>query len=125
MYLRLRRPPRRESCRLRFFFRAGDGIRCGHVTGVQTCALPISQRGELYGAVPAALAALREAAGGTALDSERSEERRVGKECMSPRWLVEEEIRIFAQIIHTPITVEVGLSEQEWCMPPNCRPSEA
>src|SRR5439155_16502171 len=25
-----------------FFFRAEDGIRDGHVTGVQTCALPIS-----------------------------------------------------------------------------------
>src|SRR5215510_15172535 len=24
-----------------FFFQAEDGIRCGHVTGVQTCALPI------------------------------------------------------------------------------------
>src|SRR5438876_11201324 len=28
----------------RFFFRAEDGIRGGRVTGVQTCALPISQR---------------------------------------------------------------------------------
>src|SRR5439155_14735938 len=26
-----------------FFFQAEDGIRVGHVTGVQTCALPISQ----------------------------------------------------------------------------------
>src|SRR5690625_6828130 len=26
---------------LRFFFQAEDGIRDGHVTGVQTCALPI------------------------------------------------------------------------------------
>src|SRR5207253_5521868 len=25
-----------------FFFQAVDGIRVGHVTGVQTCALPIS-----------------------------------------------------------------------------------
>src|SRR5690625_5508857 len=25
-----------------FFFQAEDGIRAGHVTGVQTCALPIS-----------------------------------------------------------------------------------
>src|SRR5690625_6760724 len=29
-----------------FFFQAEDGIRDGHVTGVQTCALPISSRGE-------------------------------------------------------------------------------
>src|SRR5438309_10037588 len=28
-----------------FFFQAEDGIRDGTVTGVQTCALPISQRG--------------------------------------------------------------------------------
>src|SRR5215510_15995042 len=28
--------------RLLFFFQAEDGIRDGHVTGVQTCALPIS-----------------------------------------------------------------------------------
>src|SRR6266481_4827801 len=27
---------------LTFFFQAGDGIRAGTVTGVQTCALPIS-----------------------------------------------------------------------------------
>src|SRR5439155_12594151 len=27
----------------RFFFHAEDGIRAGHVTGVQTCALPISR----------------------------------------------------------------------------------
>src|SRR5437870_13106579 len=27
-----------------FFFQAEDGIRDGHVTGVQTCALPISNR---------------------------------------------------------------------------------
>src|SRR5207253_6288603 len=28
-----------------FFFQAEDGIRDGHVTGVQTCALPISLHG--------------------------------------------------------------------------------
>src|SRR5690625_7945352 len=28
-----------------FFFQAEDGIRDGHVTGVQTCALPISPSG--------------------------------------------------------------------------------
>src|SRR6266700_5318024 len=32
-----------------FFFQAEDGIRDFHVTGVQTCALPISQiRPEIY-----------------------------------------------------------------------------
>src|SRR5437870_4644410 len=29
-----------------FFFQAEDGIRDGHVTGVQTCALPIFENGE-------------------------------------------------------------------------------
>src|SRR5690625_5881190 len=31
-----------------FFFQAEDGIRDGHVTGVQTCALPILQVKELF-----------------------------------------------------------------------------
>src|SRR5690606_39307364 len=85
-----------------FFFQAEDGIRDFHVTGVQTCALPIST-------APAAPTAAREAAaaraGRTALRRRatrrcgtaparsrrsspnrrrarpRSEERRVGKEC--------------------------------------------
>src|SRR5690625_5513900 len=30
-----------------FFFQAEDGIRDGHVTGVQTCALPIYQESEI------------------------------------------------------------------------------
>src|SRR5439155_6495399 len=33
---------RRSVFLLFFFFQAEDGIRDGHVTGVQTCALPIS-----------------------------------------------------------------------------------
>src|SRR6266508_6615214 len=32
-----------------FFFQAEDGIRDGHVTGVQTCALPISLVNRLFG----------------------------------------------------------------------------
>src|SRR5690625_6614769 len=31
-----------------FFFQAEDGIRDGHVTGVQTCALPILRPGHHY-----------------------------------------------------------------------------
>src|SRR5439155_5770529 len=31
-----------------FFLQAEDGIRDGHVTGVQTCALPISAQGIAY-----------------------------------------------------------------------------
>src|SRR5439155_6542971 len=38
-----------------FFFQAEDGIRDGHVTGVQTCALPISQ----YNALDDALHGIR------------------------------------------------------------------
>src|SRR5699024_11353256 len=63
-----------------FFFQAEDGIRVRNVTGVQTCALPISWRGDAR-ASPGAHAArdrLGRGAGGSLL---RSEERRVGKEC--------------------------------------------
>src|SRR5256885_10842624 len=91
-----------------FFFQAEDGIRDYKVTGVQTCALPISTGIELinhwwvlvllyptltvpfctwimigyFGSIPKELdeAALIDGAGYL-----RSEERRVGKECRS-RW---------------------------------------
>src|SRR5436309_5856743 len=91
-----------------FFFQAEDGIRDFHVTGVQTCALPISppeavaslreEAGEALGVVrrkEALLAFLRRAeavpleevekASRDRLEAGRSEERRVGKECRS-RW---------------------------------------
>src|SRR2546430_9326512 len=90
-----------------FFFQAEDGIRDLTVTGVQTCALPISME-----VVVVALVLLRDhpAAGRAAVRAQRlrlpsrdvprprrhrrdlprqrgvrSEERRVGKECRS-RW---------------------------------------
>src|SRR5690348_18441783 len=63
-----------------FFFQAEDGIRDGRVTGVQTCALPIFDVRVPRRAQSAARR--REAAGA---GPERSEERRVGKECRS-RW---------------------------------------
>src|SRR6266542_2877166 len=65
-----------------FFFQAADGIRAATVTGVQTCALPIS---------PEFRSAGRRAAGSRGAPAcgrgtpGRSEERRVGKECRS-RW---------------------------------------
>src|SRR5690606_39938057 len=73
-----------------FFFQAEDGIRDFHVTGVQTCALPIlavviARLISTFGLDsfdPEAQAALRQAV--VELD-DRSEERRVGKECRS-RW---------------------------------------
>src|SRR5947207_15987233 len=80
-----------------FFFQAEDGIRDHCVTGVQTCALPISPTGEIE-----KVRFLEEAGvevvgfigaeqdhdavqGFTKLGAARSEERRVGKECRS-RW---------------------------------------
>src|SRR5256885_7026441 len=90
-----------------FFFQAEDGIRDYKVTGVQTCALPISKpqaRSELAGLLAcrrrrlaqlrrfrAALSAIYRVGPGIyewATDQTvvcRSEERRVGKECRS-RW---------------------------------------
>src|SRR5437773_7056023 len=82
-----------------FFFQAEDGIRDRDVTGVQTCALPISS---LCGkeciracGPPAIASALRKAhrsnTPGSRIESPRirSEERRVGKECRS-RWGTEQ-----------------------------------
>src|SRR5258708_29909010 len=90
-----------------FFFQAEDGIRDDLVTGVQTCALPISAvcRLILYvaanGSRPPTINDLRRYAGeklpeymlpasviyleALPLTAHRSEERRVGKECRS-RW---------------------------------------
>ena len=75
-----------------FFFQAEDGIRDTSVTGVQTCALPISAHYGIYiGATPRGPAAEgdHESASRTppaaARSGARSEERRVGKECRS-RW---------------------------------------
>src|SRR5437879_8541684 len=91
-----------------FFFQAEDGIRDTSVTGVQTCALPISNAlnhpnilaiydvathdGSAY-VVSELLEGetLRQRMGGTALsqrkaiDYARSEERRVGKKCRRGR----------------------------------------
>src|SRR5256885_12045644 len=91
-----------------FFFQAEDGIRDYKVTGVQTCALPIFQALRRGGAVlglfekdPEAYlgAVQKEALSARGLSAaeieqliaaraqarQRSEERRVGKECRS-RW---------------------------------------
>src|SRR5690606_40088941 len=98
-----------------FFFQAEDGIRDFHVTGVQTCALPISEKSELRnyifatdtqtttaGSLPwknsvhiPKLCQIRDNLQANymatlfpndrAIRWERSEERRVGKECRA-RW---------------------------------------
>src|SRR5437588_1037241 len=89
------------ACSSVFFFQAEDGIRDHCVTGVQTCALPILKALEdsrqrvvgnarafifddnLHAARLSRNAHVDHAAGWRKI--ERSEERRVGKECRS-RW---------------------------------------
>src|SRR5690606_40578128 len=79
-----------------FFFQAEDGIRDFHVTGVQTCALPIlravthndhfiqfAQNGLQYDVQRSAFTTLHFYS--SLKKMLRSEERRVGKECRS-RW---------------------------------------
>src|SRR5690625_6918178 len=65
-----------------FFFQAEDGIRDGHVTGVQTCALPILAGStlNLY-----KMSGITVPASVPIISVIRSEERRVGKECRSRR----------------------------------------
>src|SRR5256885_3406673 len=92
-----------------FFFQAEDGIRDYKVTGVQTCALPISAR-EMRWQTPERCATMSASTGPVTasttmaaasacctiycvsvrrkallIGTRRSEERRVGKECRS-RW---------------------------------------
>src|SRR5256886_11518843 len=98
-----------RRCCVSFFFQAEDGIRDLTVTGVQTCALPISSGGFTYqpnrdpgfARTAAAIYSLQVCGlyddpmvkrGAEYLlrnnknhDQWRSEERRVGKECRS-RW---------------------------------------
>src|SRR6266496_1953909 len=66
-----------------FFFQAEDGLRVLYVTGVQTCALPISVRQVRIQEIGQERAIER--ADGGVLVGLGSEERRVGKECRS-RW---------------------------------------
>src|SRR5690606_39433984 len=93
-----------DSCVFFFFFQAEDGIRDFHVTGVQTCALPILNRGLTHkgpfevvknGLQPHERQVVFEgldpsnyftvSALGKDKEVRRSEERRVGKECRA-RW---------------------------------------
>src|SRR5438270_7657686 len=89
------------NCLILFFFQAEDGIRDLTVTGVQTCALPISAavgRGRTPSGPGAPSRGVRDAyalrvpspsfvpsIGRATFSPCRSEERRVGKECRS-RW---------------------------------------
>src|SRR3546814_7666933 len=89
-----------------FFSSRRRHTRCALVTGVQTCALPISSRALMlldgvpvadpfFGYIPLSalaperLAGIRVTRGGGSGPFGRSEERRVGKECVSTcrsRW---------------------------------------
>src|SRR5690625_5854544 len=73
-----------------FFFQAQDGIRDGHVTGVQTCALPISRPGRsLCARWPPGRTCCsdpRTSVPPSRASWTRSEERRVGKEWRSWWW---------------------------------------
>src|SRR5690625_7654112 len=69
-----------------FFFQAEDGIRDGHVTGVQTCALPILRPPGLGQRRSYSPKVVRRISWPSVRSSHsscrrRSEERRVGKEC--------------------------------------------
>src|SRR6266536_1446351 len=66
-----------------FFFHAEGGIRDPLVTGVQTCALPISGVAQALGLLAQALR--HNGICEVAVEDPGSEERRVGKECRS-RW---------------------------------------
>src|SRR5690606_40645383 len=84
-----------------FFFQAEDGIRDFHVTGVQTCALPISssrtrppasprwRSGRSRSTTPSSGRSPTTPTRPRVQASSRSEERRVGKECRS-RWSPEQ-----------------------------------
>src|SRR5690348_17888368 len=118
VFTRLARPFSSAE-RFAFFFQAEDGIRDGRVTGVQTCALPISvddgierqarhavgrtrrlrYRPDLLGRTghqrPAFVLSIDSS--GHAADSvrlHRSEERRVGKECRSRWWPYQKQKKI-------------------------------
>src|SRR6266446_9487949 len=68
-----------------FFFQAEDGIRDYKVTGVQTCALPISIRKPASWLSRSACRRSKSISNTTCRPT-RSEERRVGKECRSRWW---------------------------------------
>src|SRR5690349_24316674 len=83
-----------------FFFQAEDGIRALYVTGVQTCALPISAArgfsGTAHSVVRLSFLADRIPVRKSGIlpvqrEFDRSEERRVGKECRGRWWGEREE----------------------------------
>src|SRR5216684_1978079 len=78
-------PQKRSGAYKIFFFQAEDGIRDVAVTGVQTCALPISRLLQEKVSRRCSMAGPPTLHSGDWATRARSEERRVGKECRS-RW---------------------------------------
>src|SRR5689334_25094454 len=88
---------------LAIFCQTEDGIRDGTVTGVQTCALPISSGRDTKPRTPGSARESTRWMWSSVVKStvSRSEERRVGKECGS-RWLPERSKRKVDQELGSP-----------------------
>src|SRR5205809_7979744 len=93
-----------------FFFQAEDGIRDVAVTGVQTCALPILQIWIFFQKILIQTLSFLSRERNphlqfSKLDPNRSEERRVGKECRT-RWRQS----TLQQEIHRSVSCEISKS---------------
>src|SRR5690349_24485720 len=108
-----------------FFFQAEDGIRILYVTGVQTCALPISGSPASEPAARRSPAASRPLGSGCGPRSartratrtvQRSEERRVGKESRPElmRSCMEKEIQDIEQRLHNYQTMAQQMLQRKW-----------
>src|SRR6266700_5044054 len=96
-----------------FFFQAEDGIRDFHVTGVQTCALPISSRSRRSWSRSGVIAQSSRTRRSMRASRSRSEERRVGKECRS-RWSRYDEKKNSGSVFARPM-VDFGVVLEGVC----------
>src|SRR6266513_5094497 len=92
-----------------FFFQGEDGIRHRNVTGVQTCALPISS-GPSGTTMPPPI---RPVARPMITARTRSEERRVGKECRC-RWSPYHSKKKKKCIAGADVRADPAYRRQEW-----------
>src|SRR3546814_18886392 len=92
-----------------FFASRRRHTRCALVTGVQTCALPISPPASVSPPTPDSFRWSLLPVGRAWRPANRSEERRVGKECVSKcrsRWSTYHEKKTRPKIINTYITTQ-------------------